>query len=56
MNDVKSLFKPFELSDLQLRNRIVMPAMTRNFGEHRNVWGPIKNQAAILTGVSGSSS
>jgi 2,4-dienoyl-CoA reductase-like NADH-dependent reductase (Old Yellow Enzyme family) len=31
MNDVKSLFKPFELSELQLRNRIVMPAMTRNF-------------------------
>lgn len=31
MNSADALFRPFQLGELQLRNRTVMPAMSRNF-------------------------
>lgn len=31
MTNTNALFRPFQLGELQLRNRTVMPAMTRNF-------------------------
>ncbi len=31
MRDTDALFRPFSHGTLKLRNRIVMPAMTRNF-------------------------
>ena len=30
VSNVEALFRPFELGDLKLRNRVVMPAMTRH--------------------------
>ncbi|MEP6786779.1 MAG: 12-oxophytodienoate reductase, partial [Sphingomonadales bacterium] len=30
MSSVEALFQPFQLGDLKLRNRLVMPAMTRH--------------------------
>ena len=33
------LFKPFQLGNLQLKNRIVMAPMTRNFSPNNNIPG-----------------